>query len=80
MEKWSTTKYGLQRSLTFRNQTELAEFVLTLAKLSDRDKHHADMKIVYNELHLTIVTHDENHQLTEKDWALAEKIDGLILE
>lgn len=73
---WSKEQKGLVKRYTFLNQTELAEFVLKLAKLSDKLNHHADMNIVFNQLELRLITHDVG-QLTDKDWNMAEQIDNL---
>lgn len=73
---WNKTDQGIQTTLAFNNQTELAEFVLQLAKLSDDMQHHADMEIRYNKLHLNIITHDAGG-VTEKDEALCREIEKL---
>ena len=71
---WKKTENGYQGTLTFENQTELAEFVLELAQLSDTRQHHADMEIRHNKLHLTVFTHDQQ-KITEKDEALCREIE-----
>ncbi|MFK7785138.1 MAG: 4a-hydroxytetrahydrobiopterin dehydratase [Crocinitomicaceae bacterium] len=73
IENWRNTGKELVRDFVFENQTELAEFVLMVAKYSDKVGHHADMYISeYRKLRVSISTHDEN-KLTEKDvgWAKA---------
>jgi 4a-hydroxytetrahydrobiopterin dehydratase len=75
--EWNKTEDGIKATLTFENQTELAEFVLKLAKLSDDTQHHADMDIRYNKLHLNIFSHDAN-AVTEKDEALCEEVERLL--
>lgn len=74
---WNKSKQGIQATLTFEDQTTLAEFVLRLAKISDGMQHHADMNIRYNKLHLNIITHDAN-AITEKDEALCREIESLL--
>ena len=73
---WSKQEKGLVKSFTFINQTKLAEFVLKIAVLSDELNHHADMTIVYNELKLSLITHDAG-SITDMDWAMSKKIDGI---
>ncbi len=75
--EWNTTPTGIQGEIVFENQTELATFVLKLAKISDTMKHHADMDIRYNRLQMNIFTHDEN-AVTEKDRLLCQRIEKLI--
>lgn len=74
---WSTTPTGIKGKISFQDQTALATFVLKLAKVSDQLKHHADMDIRYNQLHLNIFTHDKN-SVTEKDEHLCQEIEKLI--
>ena len=73
---WSKEKKGLVKQFTFLNQSELADFVLKIAKVSDDVNHHADMVIVYNKLELSLITHDTG-SITEQDWEMSRKIDDL---
>ena len=73
---WSKEEKGLVKRFTFLNQTELAEFILKVAILSDDLNHHADMNIVYNKLELSLITHDAGC-ITEKDWEMSTKIDSI---
>jgi pterin-4a-carbinolamine dehydratase len=68
------------RELTFENQSELAEFVLVIARFSDEKDHHADMEISQcRKLRLSITTHDENG-LTQKDFDWVNGVNRLIKE
>ena len=73
---WSKEKKGLVKQFNFLNQTELAEFVLKIARLSDVENHHADMNIVYNQLEIKLITHDTN-SITEQDIKMSRKIDSI---
>jgi len=73
---WSKKEKGLVKRFTFLNQTELAEFVLKVARLSDKLNHHADMMIVYNQLELSLITHDKGC-ITEQDWEMSTEIDRI---
>jgi 4a-hydroxytetrahydrobiopterin dehydratase len=75
--EWKTTATGIQGFIEFKDQTELAEFVLKLAQLSDKMNHHADMEISYNRLSLNIFTHDKA-AVTSKDENLCQEIEKLI--
>jgi 4a-hydroxytetrahydrobiopterin dehydratase len=66
------------RELAFENQTELADFVLRIARYSDEVEHHADMDIrEYRKLRLSITTHDRN-ALTERDIEWAKSVNEII--
>lgn len=74
---WNKTDSGYKTTLNFENQTELAEFVLKLARISDNQQHHADMDIRYNKLHLSVFSHDQQ-AITEKDDVLCHEIEQLF--
>ena len=74
---WEKEKETLKKEIGFKNQSELAEFVLRLAKHSDEANHHADFDIRYNKLFISITTHDAGG-LTEKDYYLSKVIDGML--
>lgn len=74
VENWENTGNALVRKFVFENQTELAEFVLEVARYSDEVNHHADMEVSeWRKLRLSITTHDDNG-LTQKDFDWAEAI------
>ena len=74
---WKKNDENLEKQFVFKNQTELAEAVLVLARHSDEIGHHADLQIHDNRLNVSITTHDAGG-LTEKDYTLAKVIDGLF--
>lgn len=51
-------------------------FVNAVGALAERADHHPDIDIRWNKVTLRLTTHSEGG-LTEKDWSLAEEIDGL---
>ena len=72
---WLEQNNKLTRTFSFKTQTKLAEFVLNIAKIADKMNHHPDSEIrKCSELHISLSTHDKNG-ITEKDYALAERID-----
>lgn len=74
---WKTTKGKLVQNFEFKSQTELAQFVLKVAKIADEMNHHPDCKIYKAfQLELTLFSHDQG-KLTALDHQLAEKIDTI---
>lgn len=71
--QWQNKDGRLITEITFKDQTELAKYVLKAAHHSDAIGHHADMEIQYNRLRLSLFTHDAN-AITEKDHQLAKKL------
>ena len=77
---WLTHENKLRRTVLFKDQTELGEFLLKIAKIADKLNHHPDYVIrKCSELEISLSTHDKN-AITEKDHALAEIIDGELGE
>lgn len=60
-------------SLAFADFLEAMRFVNRVAKLAERAQHHPDIDIRWNQVRLVLTTHDAGG-LTERDFALAEKI------
>jgi 4a-hydroxytetrahydrobiopterin dehydratase len=73
---WLVKEKEICGELVFQNQTELAEFVLKLARHSDLVNHHADLTIRYNKLGISITTHDVG-ELTQKDRDLQVEIERI---
>lgn len=72
--KWEIKEGKLTNQFVFKNQLELAECLVQIAKHSDETSHHADMGIHYNNLAVSIFTHDAD-SLTDADYSLANVID-----
>jgi len=67
----------LVSNFKFESQTELAQFLLKVAKQADKINHHPDCKIHKGfQLEITLFTHDKN-EITELDRQLAHFIDSL---
>jgi 4a-hydroxytetrahydrobiopterin dehydratase len=52
------------------------KFVNRVATLAEKANHHPDFDIRWNKVKLALSTHDAGG-LTEKDFALAKKVDAL---
>ena len=78
LENWENTGKELTREFTFKNQTQLAEFILKVARYSDEVNHHADMEISEcRKLRLSIRTHDKG-ELTQRDFDWAKGLNERI--
>ena len=78
---WSlTSKSGIIRIVS-RDQIqgryfgEVVESIWTLAEEAD---HHPGILLQYNEIKISLITHDEQG-ITSKDIEMAKKIDSLLL-
>jgi 4a-hydroxytetrahydrobiopterin dehydratase len=73
---WNVIDGKLVNNFKFKSQTELAEFLLKIAKYADEINHHPDCKIHKAfQLEISLFTHDEN-KITDLDHQLAKKIDN----
>ncbi|MEO5776910.1 MAG: 4a-hydroxytetrahydrobiopterin dehydratase [Flavobacterium sp.] len=74
---WKIIDGKLVKNFEFKSQTELAEFLLKIARYADEINHHPDCKIRKAfQLEITLFTHDKK-QITALDNQLADKIDEL---
>lgn len=75
--EWDEVSGSIQRTFQFSDFKEAMQFVNTVAGFAEADDHHPDILIRYNKVTLRLATHDAGG-ITEKDFALAEKVDRLV--
>lgn len=73
---WALDHGEITRTFTLRDFTAALVFVGAVGYLAEAAGHHPDITIKYNRVTLALVTHDAGG-LTEKDFALAGKINTL---
>ena len=73
---WRREGGTIEREFRFRDFIETMGFVNRVALLAEKANHHPDLSIHYNRVLVELSSHDEGG-LTERDVALAERIDGL---
>jgi 4a-hydroxytetrahydrobiopterin dehydratase len=75
---WRREGDWLTRDLKFENFKGAMEFVNRVADEAEAMDHHPDILIHgWNKVRLSMMTHSEGG-LTEKDFKLAERINGLV--
>jgi 4a-hydroxytetrahydrobiopterin dehydratase len=74
--EWSELNGAIQRTFQFKDFAEAMRFVNQVAAAAEADQHHPDILIRWNKVTLTLSTHDASG-ITEKDFALARKADGM---
>lgn len=67
----------ITREFAFKDFKEALAFVNNVAALAEEERHHPDISIFYNKVHLDIWTHAVGG-LSENDFILAAKIDRLV--
>ncbi len=74
---WTLQGDQIERLFTFQDFADSMVFVNRVAEIAEEEEHHPDIRIVYNRVTLTLSTHDAGG-LTQKDFKLARRIDGLL--
>ena len=76
--EWKEIDRKLVNNFKFKSQTELAQFLVKVAKYADEINHHPDCKIHKAfQLEIILYSHDKN-EITNLDYQLAQKIDDLF--
>jgi 4a-hydroxytetrahydrobiopterin dehydratase len=74
--QWKRKGLEISRTYQFEDFLDAVKFVNAVARLAEKAQHHPDIDIRWNKVMLTLSTHDAGG-LTDKDFTLARKIDGL---
>ncbi len=79
LDGWKYNSNALEKSFVFKNFKEALSAMVRISFEAEAMNHHPDWTNVYNKLKIRLNTHDAGG-ITEKDFALAKKIDDLIPE
>ncbi len=78
--KWEVKNNRLTQEFDFKNQTELAKFILEIAKRADALDHHPDITITKcSHLKIELFTHTEN-KVSELDLNMSETINSIYAD
>jgi 4a-hydroxytetrahydrobiopterin dehydratase len=77
LDGWSKGEAWIEKRFRFKSFLRAMSFVNAVAYLAESVNHHPDLVIHYNEVTLRNWTHAAGG-ITEHDFLLAEKIDGLV--
>lgn len=72
---WEETESHLSKTFTFKNFIEAFSWMTAVAIEVEKLNHHPEWQNVYNSVVVKLSTHDAGNVVTEKDRALAEKMD-----
>ena len=76
VSKWRKKGGAITRTFEFKDFVAAMKFVNAVARTAEKAWHHPDIDIRWNKVILLLTTHDSGG-LTEKDFALAKKFDGM---
>ncbi len=75
---WNEENNMLTRTFEFKNFVEAFGFMTKVALEAEKMGHHPNWSNVYNKVSISLNTHDAGNTVTDKDHALAKKIDKLF--
>lgn len=76
VKDWKKQSAEIRRTFEFKDFAQAMEFVNRVAGVAEAANHHPDIDIRWNKVTLALATHSEGG-LTQNDFDLAKKIDGL---
>jgi len=75
-EGWITREGALERTFVLPSFSDAIAFVNRVADLAEQEDHHPDITVSYKKVTLRWTSHSEGG-ITDRDYALAERSDGL---
>jgi 4a-hydroxytetrahydrobiopterin dehydratase len=76
---WQETNKGLYKEFQFKNFVEAFNFMLHVAAVAEEVQHHPRGENDYNTVKIWLITHEAGDDITDKDQALADAIDSLVV-
>ncbi|MGA9590164.1 MAG: 4a-hydroxytetrahydrobiopterin dehydratase [Salegentibacter sp.] len=76
-EGWQYASDAIHTSFEFENFKDAFTVMTRIAFEAEAQQHHPNWKNVYNELQISLSTHDAGG-VTEKDFQLALAIEGIV--
>ena len=77
LEGWSYSDNAIHTSFEFENFKEAFTLMTRIAFEAEAQQHHPEWSNVYNELEISLSTHDAGG-VTEKDFKLAKTIEKIV--
>lgn len=74
---WKEIDNQLKRNFQFKDFIQAFAFMTEVAFHAEKQGHHPNWSNVYNRVGISLNTHDAGNIVTEKDWRLANTIDGI---
>lgn len=77
LEGWTYSENAIHTSFEFENFKEAFTLMTRIAFEAETQQHHPDWTNVYNQLEISLSTHDAGG-VTDKDFKLAKAIEGIV--
>ena len=77
---WTEEKGKLVKHFKFRDFNLAISFINEIAKICNEVNHHPEIYNCFNQIKLSLCTHDLNNNVTKKDYQLAKLIDEISFQ
>ncbi|WP_329284734.1 4a-hydroxytetrahydrobiopterin dehydratase [Streptomyces sp. NBC_00691] len=74
---WSVEDSRLTREYRLGDHFAATALVVHVARIQQELDHHSDLTLGYNTVALSVNTHSAGDAVTEKDFELAERVEGI---
>lgn len=74
---WALTGNALTRTVQRADFVDALAYVVRIGSLAESIDHHPDIDLRYRTVHLILSSHSSGNTVTERDYALAQKINDL---
>jgi 4a-hydroxytetrahydrobiopterin dehydratase len=74
---WKEEENKLLKLFEFENFVQALDFINRVGHIAETQQHHPEIWNNYNLVKIYLTTHDENNNITQKDYSLANSIDKL---
>lgn len=73
---WELHENAIHKQFKFQNFREAISFIVRLSFEAESANHHPELHNVYNQVKISLSTHDAGNKVTQKDIDLALAIEG----
>jgi 4a-hydroxytetrahydrobiopterin dehydratase len=77
MTNWTNKENSLEKTYRFDTFESAMDFMQQAALIISEADHHPTWTNTYNQIHVSLSTHDAGNKVTDKDWTLAHALDAL---
>ena len=77
LDGWRLSGNAIKKQFVFKSFMPAVQFVNRVAERAEAADHHPDIMINYRKVTMVLSTHSAGG-LTQKDFALANQIDGIV--
>lgn len=76
LTSWNEVNGKLKKKYKFSSYEEVIDFVNKVAKIAEKQNHHPEMIVKYNEVVLTMFDHEQN-KISDKCHKFVDAVDKL---